>query len=129
MNPTAQVAGHDRPADGPDRGLRHRALASPPANPDGIQGGGLRFALLPILILASYVVEALFGLRCPGCGRWTLRRLVSCPSYFSCSGCGMRYKRFGSAPGSMPPDPKTTRGFPASPGPGNGRASRSRRTR
>jgi hypothetical protein len=56
------------------------------------------FALLPILILANYVVEALFGIRCPGCGRWTLRRLVSCSSYFSCSGCGMRYKRFGLGP-------------------------------
>jgi hypothetical protein len=55
-------------------------------------------AWFPILVLANYLVEAMFGIRCPGCARWTLRRLVSCRSYFSCSGCGMRYKRFGLGP-------------------------------
>jgi hypothetical protein len=50
-------------------------------------------AAFPVLYGLNIVVDALVGIPCPGCGRWTLRRLARKRSYACCSGCGRRYKR------------------------------------
>lgn len=63
-----------------------------------IQLVGSIFALVPILLLVSVLVDALVGIPCPGCSRWTLRRLARARRYYSCSHCGGRYKRFGFRP-------------------------------
>jgi hypothetical protein len=55
-------------------------------------------ALLPTLWLGSVLAEMLFGIRCPGCSRWTLRRLATNSSYYRCSHCRTRLKRFGFGP-------------------------------
>jgi hypothetical protein len=52
-------------------------------------------ASVPILYGLNIVVDALVGLPCPGCGRWTLRRLTRARSYATCATCGRRFKRFG----------------------------------
>jgi hypothetical protein len=52
-------------------------------------------ASVPILYGLNIVVDALVGLPCPGCGRWTLRRLTRARSYACCSCCGRRFKRLG----------------------------------
>jgi hypothetical protein len=49
--------------------------------------------LLPLLFLTHVVVEMLFGIRCPACSRWTLRRLATNSSYYRCAACGIRLKR------------------------------------
>jgi hypothetical protein len=55
-------------------------------------------AFLPILFLVNVLVETLLGIPCPGCTRWTLRRLVRSSSYYRCSRCESRFKRFGFGP-------------------------------
>jgi hypothetical protein len=52
-------------------------------------------ASVPILYGLNIVVDALVGLPCPACGRWTLRRLTRARSYARCATCGRRFKRLG----------------------------------
>jgi hypothetical protein len=55
-------------------------------------------ALLPIFFFVSVVIDALVGIQCPGCGRWSLRRLALASSFYRCAQCGSRYKRSGLGP-------------------------------
>src|SRR4051812_40985577 len=66
--------------------------------PMEIQVAACVIALLPILLLANSLVEVMFGIRCPGCARWTLRRRSTSSSYYRCTGCRGRFKRFGLGP-------------------------------
>src|SRR5689334_3331240 len=50
-------------------------------------------ALLLAFILVTFLIEMFFGLRCPGCSRWTLHRMARSSSHFRCSICRLRVKR------------------------------------
>ena len=54
--------------------------------------------LLTVLVLLNILVEMVFGLPCPSCSRWTLRRLARHRSYYRCSACRGRFKRSGFGP-------------------------------
>jgi hypothetical protein len=81
---------------------------------------GVKIAALlaPVFFLASFLVEVVFGIRCPGCGCWTLRRLAGSSGYHGCSSCRGRFKRRGDfAPwldASGPEDAPRYRRRPAS---------------
>jgi hypothetical protein len=70
-----------------------------------------------LMVFAAVLLHGLVFLRipgrCPGCARWTLRRLARAPSYFRCAGCGARFKRRGFGPlhdASGPDDDAVFRG-------------------
>jgi hypothetical protein len=50
-----------------------------------------------LLVLKS-LVDLLFGIPCPACSCWTLRRLARTPTHYRCNRCGMRFKRYGFGP-------------------------------
>jgi hypothetical protein len=50
-------------------------------------------AMFPILVCTPIAADCLFGIRCPGCSRRTLRRLATSSSHFRCLACGGRFKR------------------------------------
>src|SRR5262249_19653900 len=54
--------------------------------------------LLTTLVVLNVLVEMVFGMPCPSCGCWTLRRLVRHRRYYRCSVCRARFKRFGFGP-------------------------------
>ena len=54
--------------------------------------------LLTALVLLNILVEMVFGMPCPSCDRWTLRRLARHRCYYRCSACRGRFKRFGFGP-------------------------------
>ena len=89
---------------------------------------GSIFALLPVVLLVSVLVDAVVGIPCPGCGRWTLRRLARARPYYCCSQCRGRYKRFGLGTWRDAADPTTTRSIAGGRVPGHGSGSRSPRT-
>jgi hypothetical protein len=53
----------------------------------------LMLAALPVFVLACILADLLIGIRCPGCGRWTMRRVALRSSYYRCLRCLRRYKR------------------------------------
>src|SRR5690349_2959642 len=53
----------------------------------------LLIATLPVFVLTCTLADLLIGIRCPGCGRWTLRRVALRSTYFRCLQCVGRYKR------------------------------------
>jgi hypothetical protein len=55
-------------------------------------------AFLTVLVLLNMLIEMIFGMPCPSCGRWTLRRLARHRRYYRCSACRGRFKRFGLGP-------------------------------
>lgn len=54
--------------------------------------------LLTTLVLLNILFEMAFGMPCPSCNRWTLRRLARHRCYYRCSACRGRFKRFGFGP-------------------------------
>jgi hypothetical protein len=70
-------------------------------------------AAVPILYELNLVVDVLVGIRCPGCGRWKLRRLTRVRSFACCACCGRRFKRSFLGPwrdASGPDDDAVIRG-------------------
>ncbi len=55
-------------------------------------------ALFPGLAALNVVAGSVFGIPCPACSRWTLRRLARHRNYYRCSSCRLRVKRFGFGP-------------------------------
>jgi hypothetical protein len=55
-------------------------------------------AAVAIFLLGTVVVEVVFGIQCPGCRRWALRRLVASRRHFRCTACGIKLKRSWSGP-------------------------------
>jgi hypothetical protein len=55
-------------------------------------------AVLASLVLLNALAEAVFGLPCPACARWTLRRIARHRGYYRCSACRLRIKRKGLGP-------------------------------
>jgi hypothetical protein len=50
------------------------------------------------VVVLNRLVESVFGIQCPVCGRWTLHRLARYRRYYRCSACRARLKRFGPGP-------------------------------
>ena len=50
-------------------------------------------ALLPLMLLTDRCVDLLLGRLCPGCRRWSVRRLARHRSFYQCASCGARLKR------------------------------------
>jgi hypothetical protein len=52
-------------------------------------------ALASVLVLGlgSLAFDSFFGVLCPGCERWTMRRMARSPSYYRCGACRMRVRR------------------------------------
>jgi hypothetical protein len=55
-------------------------------------------AFLAALVPLNALAEMVFGVPCPACSRWTLRRLARHPRYYRCSVCRARFKRSGFGP-------------------------------
>jgi hypothetical protein len=58
-------------------------------------------SLLMVIVLTfvfNGVVESIFGIQCPACRRWTLRRLARHRRYYRCSACRARFYRAGLGP-------------------------------
>jgi hypothetical protein len=51
-----------------------------------------------LFLAGSVLVEVVFGIQCPGCRRWALRRLVASRRHFRCTACGIKLKRSWSGP-------------------------------
>src|SRR3954447_25424128 len=54
--------------------------------------------VVPALALLNMLAGSVFGIPCPACARWTLRRLARHRNYYRCSSCRLRVKRFGFGP-------------------------------
>jgi hypothetical protein len=61
-------------------------------SPELVVVGWFAAALLA-LVLLNLLVEMVFGIQCPACSRWTLRRLARHRYYYRCSSCRARFKR------------------------------------
>lgn len=55
-------------------------------------------AIPAILLLTRVLVDVLFGIPCPRCAHWTLRRLARRRAYSCCKHCGARFMHFGLGP-------------------------------
>lgn len=55
-------------------------------------------AVIPALAILHVLAGSVFGIPCPACSRWTLRRLARHRDYYRCSSCRLRVKRFGFGP-------------------------------
>jgi hypothetical protein len=60
--------------------------------------GAYLVAVLASILLLNALAEAVFGLQCPACSRWTLRRIARHRGYYRCSACRLRVKRNGFGP-------------------------------
>jgi hypothetical protein len=52
-------------------------------------------ALPGIFLVLNFLIELVFGIQCPACSRWTLKRLARSRRYYQCPSCGARVKRSG----------------------------------
>jgi hypothetical protein len=55
-------------------------------------------ALVVGFFLLDILIGSIFGIPCPVCSRWALRRLARHRHYYRCSACRARLKRYGLGP-------------------------------